>query len=95
MFVKELLSKFTSICGLINVLNHCCFVISAIESGDYKRFIYWNYDGTEFIIPSKKHFTLYVLGSFTAQNHFTSFERQLNMYELNVNPMAVQHENQK
>ncbi|KAI8055296.1 HSF-type DNA-binding-domain-containing protein [Syncephalis plumigaleata] len=51
-----------------------------LDDGNYKSLISWSYDGKTFFIWDKELFTNHVLKEFTAQNHFASFERQLNMY---------------
>ncbi|RKP26684.1 HSF-type DNA-binding-domain-containing protein [Syncephalis pseudoplumigaleata] len=53
---------------------------SIIESGLFSSLISWTATGDAIAVWDKQLFTKCVLKQFTSQNHFASFERQLNMY---------------
>lgn len=51
-----------------------------VTSPDTDPWVYWNVEGTSFIIPNSQTLAEHVLGRHFKHNRFASFVRQLNMY---------------
>ena len=52
-----------------------------LESPEYEKIIHWSDDGKSFIVQNLHDFTEYVLPKFFKHNNYSSFIRQLNMYD--------------
>ena len=51
-----------------------------LNDGDYSNYIQWSQDGLSFIIYNQNSFSKNVLPAFFNHNNYSSFVRQLNMY---------------
>ncbi|RKP08874.1 HSF-type DNA-binding-domain-containing protein [Thamnocephalis sphaerospora] len=51
-----------------------------LECGYFSHIVGWDENGTSFYVHNQEAMTHDVLPTFSAQTHFSSFERQLNMY---------------
>jgi hypothetical protein len=58
-------------------LNKLCGMVNAKDTDPW---VYWNEQGTSFIIPNSQSLAEQVLGRHFKHNRFASFVRQLNMY---------------
>ena len=52
-----------------------------LESPEYEKIIHWSDDGKSFIVENLHDFTEYVLPKYFKHNNYSSFIRQLNMYD--------------
>ena len=52
-----------------------------LESPEYEKIIHWSDDGKSFIVHNLHDFTEYVLPKYFKHNNYSSFIRQLNMYD--------------
>jgi hypothetical protein len=51
-----------------------------LKDKNYSKYIYWSKDGKSFIIANSNDFTKHVLPKFFSHQKFSSFVRQLNLY---------------
>ena len=51
-----------------------------LNNKNYSKYIYWSRDGKSFIITNSNDFTKHVLPKFFSHQKFSSFVRQLNLY---------------
>ena len=69
-----------------------------LENDDYKDIIHWSEDGKYFIVKNLHDFTEKILPKYYKHNNFSSFIRQLNMYDFhkkksNQNEHIFHHNN--
>ena len=55
-------------------------LIAMLENKDYEKYICWNKEGKVIIIKDEKKFSEIVLPNCFSHNNFSSFVRQLNLY---------------
>ena len=55
-------------------------LIAMLENKDYEKYIIWNKEGKVIIIKDEKKFSEIVLPNCFSHNNFSSFVRQLNLY---------------
>ena len=69
-----------------------------LENDEYKDIIHWGDDGTYFVVQNLHDFTENILSKYYKHNNFSSFIRQLNMYDFhkrksNSNEHIFEHKN--
>ena len=69
-----------------------------LENDEYKDIIHWGEDGTYFVVQNLHDFTENILSKYYKHNNFSSFIRQLNMYDFhkrksNSNEHIFEHKN--
>ena len=56
-------------------------LFNILKDKRFSKYIYWSQDGKSFIIPNKKKFTKNVIPKFCNTQNYSSFVRQLNLYD--------------
>ena len=56
-------------------------LFNILKDKRFSKYIYWSQDGKSFIIPNKKKFTKNVIPKFCNTKNYSSFVRQLNLYD--------------
>ena len=69
-----------------------------LENDEYKDIIHWGDDGTYFVVQNLHDFTENILPKYYKHNNYSSFIRQLNMYDFhkrksNQNEHIFEHKN--